>query len=216
MTSQADFVQPPRVAVWLVNLFAPVEEAESILGDLLEEFTQVASKSGVGFARSWYWRQSVRTVGHLAGTGFRTAPWTAAAAIVVGFLLMRFGLRLSHTAVEAVLDRYQVWENHFDAYRPWIGVTEGMQHVIVATLVGIIVAVAAKGREMSATMALGLFLSALGVSGAFIGVARTTGDGDYGFLWELPWMFASSIAAVVGGAIVRSAKSGATTRPSAT
>lgn len=129
---------------------------------------------------------------------------------------MRFGLRLSHTAVEAVLDRYQVWENHFDAYRPWIGVTEGMQHVIVATFVGIIVAVAAKGREMSATMALGLFLSALGVSGAFIAVARTTGDGDYGFLWELPWIFASSIAAVVGGAIVRTAKSGATTMRSAT
>ena len=26
MTSQADFVQPPRIAIWLVNLFAPAEE----------------------------------------------------------------------------------------------------------------------------------------------------------------------------------------------
>src|ERR1700733_13692700 len=153
---------------------------------------------------------------HVSSTGFRTAPWTTAAAIVVGFLLMRFGLRLSHTAVEAVLDRYQVWENHFDTYRPWIGVTEGMQHVVVATLVGIIVAVAAKGWEMTAAMALSLFLIALGVSGAFIAVARTTADGDYGFLWELPWIFASSIAAAVGGAIVRTAKPGTTTRPSAT
>ena len=37
MTSHADFVQPPRIASWLVNLFTPAEEAESILGDLLED-----------------------------------------------------------------------------------------------------------------------------------------------------------------------------------
>jgi hypothetical protein len=53
MTFQAEFVQPPRIAVWLVNLFTPAEEAESILGDLLEEFSHLASKSGVAFARSW-------------------------------------------------------------------------------------------------------------------------------------------------------------------
>jgi len=214
-SSQADFVQPPRIAVWLVNFFAPAEEAESIVGDLLEEFTQLASKSGVAIARSWYWGQSVRTIAHLA-SGFRAAPWTTIAAVVGGFLLIRCGLKLSHTAVEAVLDRYQVWENHFDVYRPWIGITVGMEHVIVTTFVGIIVAAAAKGREMTATSALGLFLSALGVSGALTGVARTTGDGDYGFLWTLPWILASSIAAVVGGAIVRTRRSVAPTRPSAT
>jgi hypothetical protein len=83
-------------------------------------------------------------------------------------------------------------------------------------LVGILVAAVAKGREMTSTMAFGLFLSALGVSGALIGVAKTPGDGDYGFLWELPWIFASSIAALVGGAIVRTRRSGATIRPSVT
>jgi hypothetical protein len=31
MTSQADFAQPPRIATWLVNLFIPPEEGESIL-----------------------------------------------------------------------------------------------------------------------------------------------------------------------------------------
>jgi hypothetical protein len=52
MTSQADFLQPPRIAVWLVNLFTPAEQAESIPGDLLEEYSRLASKSGVAFARS--------------------------------------------------------------------------------------------------------------------------------------------------------------------
>ncbi len=45
MSPQADFVQPPRVAVWLVGLFAPAEESESITGDLVEEFSQLASRS---------------------------------------------------------------------------------------------------------------------------------------------------------------------------
>jgi hypothetical protein len=45
MTSQAHFVQPPRFATWLVNLFTLPEE-ESIVWDLFEEFCQLASKSG--------------------------------------------------------------------------------------------------------------------------------------------------------------------------
>ena len=89
MTSQADFLQPPRIAVWLVNLFTlTAEEAESIPGDLLEEFSHLASKSGVAFARSWYWRQTVKTIAHLVGSGFRVAPWSTTAAVVGGFLLV--------------------------------------------------------------------------------------------------------------------------------
>jgi hypothetical protein len=86
-------------------------------------------------------------------------------------------------------------------------------HVLVAALVGGIVAVAAKGREMSATVTLALVRSALGVVGSLMNFADT---GDYGFLWTLPWVFAFSIATVVGGAIVRTRRSVATPRPSAT
>ena len=39
MTSQSHFVQPPRLATWLLSLFALDDAAEHILGDLLEEFT---------------------------------------------------------------------------------------------------------------------------------------------------------------------------------
>ncbi len=114
MTSQSDFVQPPRIAVWLVNLFTTGEEAESILGDLLEEFSYLASKSGLAFARSWYWRQAVKTIAHLAGTGFRVAPWSTAAAVGGGFLLRRFVSGLPERAIFAVLRRYQVFEHHFN------------------------------------------------------------------------------------------------------
>lgn len=56
--------RPPRIAAWLVELFVSVEQAESILGDLHEEFSDVASKSGVVAARRWYWRQSINTLAH--------------------------------------------------------------------------------------------------------------------------------------------------------
>jgi len=85
MTSPPDLVRPPRLATWLVNLFASTEE-ESILGDLLEEYSDLASKSGVAFARRWYWRQTMKTIAHLADTGFRVAPWSTAAAVAGGFL----------------------------------------------------------------------------------------------------------------------------------
>ena len=48
MTSQPDLQppQPPRIAVWLLTLFTPAEVEESIMGDLLEEFSGLAIESG--------------------------------------------------------------------------------------------------------------------------------------------------------------------------
>jgi hypothetical protein len=37
------------------------------LGDLLEEYSYLAPKSGVTFARRWYRRQTVKTIAHLFG-----------------------------------------------------------------------------------------------------------------------------------------------------
>jgi hypothetical protein len=63
--------EPPRVAVWLIELFTPYEQAESLPGDLLEEFSDVASKSDAAYARRWYWRQTEPTISHLVRSGFR-------------------------------------------------------------------------------------------------------------------------------------------------
>jgi hypothetical protein len=179
MTSPPDFVQPPRVATWLVNLFTPTEEAESILGDLLEEYSHLASKSGVAFARSWYWRQTVKTIAHLIGTGFTVAPWSTAAAVVGGFLLHRFFSGLPDNVLSAVTDRYLVyWSNHFEAYRFWA--TDGMliAHLTASMFVGCMVALAAKGREMVATMTLGFIHCAM-IGVAY--VAWTVRHGPVGF-----------------------------------
>jgi hypothetical protein len=57
MTSPSFSLQPPRLAVWLVNLFTLPDNAEAIMGDLLEESSQIAHQAGVVSARRWYWRQ---------------------------------------------------------------------------------------------------------------------------------------------------------------
>jgi hypothetical protein len=46
MMSRTSF-SPPRIATWLVDLFASDEQAESITGDLIEGFSEQASKSGL-------------------------------------------------------------------------------------------------------------------------------------------------------------------------
>jgi hypothetical protein len=212
MTSQPDLVLPPHFAAWLVNLFTPAEEAESILGDLLEEYSHLASKSGVAFARSWYWRQTVKTIAHLIGNGFRVAPWSITAAVIGGFLLHRFVSGLPDRLLSAVTDRYLAyWSNHFRAYMFWA--TDGMLIVrlIASMLVGCSVGLAAKGREMIATMSLSLVL------GAMTGVAwwLLLASGRDPFLpWMLPLCFADWFAIVIGGAIVRTRRSATTTLPS--
>jgi hypothetical protein len=209
MTSTAEFVQPPRIASWLLNLFTPPDEEESILGDLLEEFSLLASKSGVAFARSWYWRQAVKTIAHLFGTAFRVAPWSTTAAVVGGFLLYRFVSGLPDKLLSAVTDKYLFyWSTHFQAY---IWVLKGMliAHLILWMFVGCMVALVAKGREMVATMTLVLVQCAL-IGTAWVWVAM---HGPMGVAWML-WSCAGPCAIVLGGAIVRMVRSAAKPLPS--
>ena len=206
MTSRAYFVRPPRIAVWLVNLFTPVEEAESIPGDLLEEYSRLASKSGVGVARNWYWRQAVKSIAYLAGTGFGAAPWSTMASIFGGFLLLRFVSKLPELAIFAVLQKYQVFDHHFSTYLFFATDGIAIGHVIASMFVGCIVAMTAKGREMVATMMLSLVLGVL--SG--VAILVTLSWGRPLFLWMLPWYFADWLAIVVGGAIVRTRRSAGT------
>ena len=74
---------PPRVAAWLIELFTPYEQAESIPGDLLEAFSDLASKSGAAYARRWFWRQTAPTISHLVRSGFQAAPWSSAGVVLV-------------------------------------------------------------------------------------------------------------------------------------
>jgi hypothetical protein len=212
MTSHRDFVRPPAIAVWLINFFARAEEAESILGDLLEEFSLLASRSGTPSARNWYWRQTIKTVPRLAGGGFQAAPWMTGAAVVGGFLLRRVVGPWVEPAIFAVLERYDVFERHFGIYVFFASTGIDIAHLITFLLIGFVVALVAKEREIVATMALALVWAAMAVVGSTYAALRSGNDA---WLWRLAWYFGDSFAVVVAGAIVRQLRLAAKSRPSA-
>ena len=202
MTLPAELVQPPRIATWLVGLFISAGEDESVLGDLLEEFSQLASKSGVACARRWYWRQSLKTVAHLMIAGFRRAPWSTTAAVVGGFLLHGWLQRLPGAVLSKVTDRYLMfWSSHFQAYL-WVLDGMAIAHLLASLAVGCAVALAAKGRELFATITLALVLCGM-IGAAWIWIAMH-GRMDVGWI---VWSCADSMVIVVGGVMVRMRRS---------
>jgi hypothetical protein len=209
MTSQSHFVQPPRLAVWLLTLFALNDEAESILGDLLEEFTLLASSSGVSFARRWYWRQTLKTVYQVADHGFRTAPWSTMVAVLGGFSIRGVVAGRVEPAILSVLERYQVYQHPLSMYMFFASTGIDIGHFITFLFVGFIAAFAARGREMVATMSLGLFWGALTVA-SFPAVVMQSGYGTA--LSRAMVYFADSLAIVIAGVIVRTHRLGAAAR----
>ena len=216
MVTESYLIQPPRLAGWLVNLFTPYEQSDSILGDLLEEFSDLASKSGMVFARRWYWRQSVTTVAHLIGSGFRSGPWQIAGVVVVGFLLHFFcGGRLEEVVV-AVLNFGR--HPHDNPYYTWSQAQARIRLIVYGDLVGqfllslfigCIVAVAVKGREMVAAITLAFVLWAPAMAFFLVWSAR---HGPFLPL-QLITPLSSSIMIVIGGGIVRKIRSAAAPRP---
>lgn len=205
MTSQT-YAAPPRIASWLLSLFSSDEEAESLLGDMVEEHSRLASKSRVDFARSWYWRQTRKTILHLIGSSFRTAPWLTAAAVIGGFLLNRLLFGLPERAIFGILDRYQVFEHHFDVYLFFTTYGIASAHVIASMLVACVAAWVVKGREMAVTTTLALVHCVMTVAALAWVVAFGNG---WIFLHMLPWNFAEWLAIVLGGAAVRMHRSAA-------
>jgi hypothetical protein len=177
----------PRIASWLVYLFAPTEQAEAIVGDMLEE-------GGRG-----YWREAIRTAVQLAAAAIAAAPWSTAAAVVGGFLLIRYVGTVPEKALLAVLDKYNVFENHFDAYK--VLSYDGLLicHVLTMAIIGCLVAMVAKGREMVSTLTLAFAQTFLALLGFFVVLART---GHWGGM-PLAWMLAFPAAVIAGGVFVR-------------
>lgn len=208
-------IQPPRLAVWLMNLFAPYEQSESILGDLLEEFADLASKSDGASARRWYWRQSVKSIGQLICSGFRAASWLIAVTVVGGFLLAWAQGYFSERVVNSVLSTYgsQVY-SYVDAYVFWLIYGVLIERLLEPMVVGFVVALVAKGQEMITAITLGVLLG--GLNGVFLVQAVVQIGKNFGWrVWSVPNAFSvvfepmilstlvSPVFVIIGGVLVR-------------
>jgi hypothetical protein len=204
--TQSSSVQPPRVAVWLLDLFTPYEQTESIPGDLLEEFSDVGSKSGVAYARRWYWRQSVRTILHLVRSGFQVAPWSIAGVVVGGVLLVQLGQAFADGGIRTGNEflSHHVFPYHRLSHFDLFLMNSGMYlwRLTVSMVIGCIIALACKSREMLATITVSLVCSIQAVTGFWTFL--------HGWSPPLPIVliaalhfFGGLFAIVIGGGIVR-------------
>jgi len=188
---------PPALAVWLVNFFAPDKQAEAIQGDLAEEFSRLASSSGLATARRWYWRQSITTVAHLIGNGFCAAPLLIAGAVLGGCLLLWFGGDLAEQA--RYYFHWQLYAHGFRVFRVTAAEVQ-VERFLAIMLVGSLVALALKGREIVTAIALSLVCAAL--SGLAYPVWTMMHNAELGLPVRL-FQLESSIAILLGAAIVR-------------
>lgn len=204
--------RPPRIAAWFVEVVASVEHAESILGDLHEEFSDIASKSGTFAARQWYWRQGLKTIFHGVASAFLTAPWSLAGVVLFGFLLRGFSFSLPESLAVAILRTQRPYSNHHVmAYMNFLTYGTLIARVLTSALIGCVVAFFAKTREVVATVSLALIVSAL-IGNAFVHLAMR---GPLDFVWMF-WSFADPWAIVLGGVIVRQIRSASARRVSST
>jgi hypothetical protein len=215
MTPQPSPARPPRLAAWLVDLFASREQAESILGDLSEEFSDLATRSGIANARRWYRLQSAKTIAHLAGAAFHTAtPWPVV-ALFLGLLLSRFSAGLPEHLIVALLRTQRPYSSrHYEAYVWLLAYGIPIISITQSLLIGCVVALLARGREMVATMALSLLSAATIAWLLFIFFGRTPPTRPV-IPFLAPFLFSRAlelIGIVAGGVIVRKARSASARR----
>ena len=152
-------VQPPSVAAWLVDLFV-IEEQAGTQEQILDKFSEMALRCGTGPARRWYWRQSANSITGLIGTGFRTAPWLIVGTALGGALPLQMctsSLQREITAILHPLNHHV--RPYYDSkgasrYFLWLKNTVLIGSLIESQIVGGLVGVAAKRREMMAAMTL--------------------------------------------------------------
>ena len=204
MNARPKLDRPPQLGTWLVSLFAEGEERELIAGDLSEEYLERAAQGGRAAARRWYWRQILRSLPHLVGSAFRTAPWRIGSAIILGFEFRRLLGPRVEPPIFAFIERYNIFENHFGAYRFLTSTGIDIGHLITFFMVGLLVGLIAWRREMAPALALGLIYGCMALAASVWFVTRSH---EYAYLLRLSWYFSDAFAVVVGAVLVRVVRS---------
>ena len=156
--SRASVVQPPRIAVWLIELFASDAQIEPVQGDLLEDFSLIASRSGIPAARRWYWKQSLKTSLQLFRSGFRSAPGLIAVTTIGAYFFLWATQWLPARLVIDVFDHYPgFFDAHFYCWLLCLHYGGPIVSWIVAILLGCLIGVVANGKEIVATATFGVF-----------------------------------------------------------
>jgi hypothetical protein len=181
--------KPPRAAVWLVELFAPIESAEGVLGDLEEEFVGQLTRSGHRAARRWYWRQALRTAVHLVSGAVRAAPWSTTAQVLASLVVSLWLYGMMNGWVARLVSNLPIYDYDTSIWS-WRAAAL-IRFIVLPIALGWSIAAFARGREMIITTF---------VAGALVGMLVLTlavnawllllGPGQrLGLYWVLRYVF---------------------------
>lgn len=195
--------QPPPMAVWLLLLFTPAEQTESMLGDLLEEFSTLVMTSGGGFARRWYWRQTVHTIQHSCLGALRGAPFLMLVTVAAGLWSIGFATTLWQHAIRTFLDARGIYQSHPDAYLFWSKLPLHLGRLMICGLVGCLAALVARRREMQVATVLSLAQMAMFFVAATAVIARGEAWFQQWFVVMFKWNSLCAIGTIIGGLVVK-------------
>ena len=150
----------PRLPLWFVGLFAEADQRDAILGDFHEEFGRVAAAHGVRSARRWCWGQAVRTIVHLIAAEGGTRVGIIALTAFGAYVLLGGATAAVHYGERAILSRWQVYY-YIDPYSYQL-TFEILNFVLVPLLVGLLLATAARRREVLTATILAALIALLG------------------------------------------------------
>jgi hypothetical protein len=192
-------LQPPWLASWLVFFCAPAPQSDAILGDLHEEFVVISEEAGATAARSWYWRNALRTIVDLLASAMRAAPFRLAGTLLSALFVQSYAFRSYAVVMNQVLNHYRMYESHPDAYVWFFNWGFNCWHLAIAFIFGMLVAAASRDREAITVLSFAAIQFGLLVTG--IGFVLSIGHQVY---WQPElWGLASIIATIAGAVLIR-------------
>lgn len=213
MNQQRDLPEPPRIAQWLTSLFAPADVAEAVTGDVQEEFASLVVSWGASRARTWYRQQALGIIVRSGPSAFRAHPFRMLIIVLGALWFTGFATTYSARAMQMLLDAHRVYELDPSGYLFWLKFPFEIGRIMICTVVGSLVALAAKRYELPTAVSLALAQIAMFGAGTITLIAY----GRPWFQWFVamaPWNAMCSTAIIAGAAIVRVYRSSETARES--
>lgn len=201
MNTQRAF-EPPRSATWLLSLFAPIDKAETIVGDLFEEFSAMAGKEGIAAARRWYWRQAVKSIFSNAAAHGLVLLFT----VIAGFWLIGWATRWSEHGMQFWLDKEGIYQSHPSLYLFLYTFPLELGRVLICGAIGIMMAFIARKIEIVAVASLALIQMLLFFVAAAVPM-RGRGEWLSWFVHMGFWNTACAVGTIAGGFVMRAYRS---------
>lgn len=149
-----EYITPPRAASFLLSFFASEPDFAIVLGDLNEEFQQLASAHGHANARRWYRRESFRNAFEWIKREFLRTPVKVLTVTLVADLsiLVLVGLLMGPLGLEVewawIPPRYWRWFQFL-----WSILIPSLPYVATGAIASILV----RGREMAVAVCLAIW-----------------------------------------------------------